>query len=71
MRRVAAIELDHLPRRGFGGLLDLGLELMDADCGLRPQPVLVGADLRLGKRHGALQHLGGQAGDAPAIERAQ
>ena len=56
---VAAVELDHLPGGGFGGLVDLGLELMDADGRLGAQPVLVGANLRLGQRHGALQHLGG------------
>ncbi len=67
--RVAAVELDHLPRGGLGGLFGLGLELVDADGRLGAQPVLVGAYLRLGERHGALQHLGGETGDAAPIQR--
>ena len=63
-RCVAAIELDHLPGGGLRGLLDLRFELVDADGELGAQPVLVGADLRLGERHRPLERVGRKARDA-------
>jgi hypothetical protein len=68
-RCVAAIELDHLPGGGLCSLLGLGLELVDADGEFGPQPVLIGADFRLGERHRPLQLVGGEACDAAAIQR--
>ena len=50
--RIAPVEIDHLPRRGEPGLFERHLLLMNFKGVLRPQPILVGADLDVRHRHG-------------------